>query len=250
LDILTESNFTFKQNGVTQTITDCTPTDPDSVSAVVALDLSASLDSALGNIKAGANSFVDQLNDGDEAAICKFKNEVDLYPSSSFLQTSGMGLTELQAYIDDSDTLTPGTALYDAVYDSITRAAPGMKSKIAVIVLSDGHDESSSRETLESVIAYSKEKQVPIFTIYYVDPDFASSARPAILQQLAGETGGQGYSTEMLTMDIIFGQISALLSKKYTITYTPTSCTGSQLLEVDALRDGLTGSDTITIVFP
>jgi VWFA-related protein len=256
LDILTDSNFTFKQNGVPQTITGFTTTDPDSVSAVVDLDLSASLDAALGDIKTAAVYFVDNLNDGDEAAICKFKKDIDFYPIPSspdtFLDTYGTELAQLKSYINASEyTLALGTSLYDAVYASITRAATGAKSKKAVIVLSDGCDENSSEHTLEDVINYAAAENIPIFTIYYVDQNYASTAKPALLQQLAEETGGQAYSADTSTMDVIFSQISALLSKKYTITYTPTSCTGSQLLEVDALSSGsLTGLDTKTIVFP
>jgi hypothetical protein len=67
---------------------------------------------------------------------------------------------------------------------------------------------------------------------------------------MAEETGGRDYYAGTTTIDIIFGQISALLSKKYTITYAPTSCPVSALLKVEALSGGLTGLDTETIVFP
>jgi len=251
LGILEKDNFTVTQNGGTQIITGFTTTDPDSVSEVLALDMSSRLTSALSNIRDGAKYFVDQLNNTDEAAIYKFKDDIIFYPSSSFAITDAAGKTDLKNYITlGPDPVTDGAALYDAVYDSITRAYNGTKSKKAVIVFSDGVNQKTTGKTLAEVIAYAQTLKVPIFTIYYVDPAHASDAKPEIMKQLAEETGGQDYYAETTTMEIIFGQISALLSKKYTITYAPTSCPVSPLLEVEVHSGGLTGLDTKTIVFP
>jgi Ca-activated chloride channel family protein len=251
LGILEKDNFTVTQNGGTQIITGFTTTDPDSVSEVMVLDFSSRLTSALSNIRDDAKYFVDQLSDADEAAIYKFKDDIIFYPTSSLVTTDATGKTDLKNYITlGPDPVTDGAALYDTVYDSITRAYNGTKSKKAVIVFSDGVNQKTTGKTLAEVIAYAQTLKIPIFTIYYVDPAHAPDAKPEIMKQMAEETGGRDYYADTTTIDIIFGQISALLSKKYTITYAPTSCPVSALLKVEALSGGLTGLDTETIVFP
>ncbi len=252
LNILTANDFTITQNGTTQIITGFTTTDPDSVSVVIALDLSSSLTSDIESIKTAAKYFINQLDDADEAAICKFRAVVNTYPTVAPLLavTDAAGKTALNGYVDLAFNVSDGTALYNTVYDSITRVMTGTKTKKAVILLSDGANTITSGRTLAEAITYAQQQNVPIFAVYFVDSTYASSAKPAIMKQLATETGGQDFYANTMTMETIFGQISALLSKKYTITYTPTSCTGSPLLEVGARSGSLTGLDTKAIVFP
>jgi VWFA-related protein len=252
LNILTANDFTITQNGTTQIISGFTTTDPDSVSVIIALDLSSSLTSAIESIKTAAKYFINQLDDADEAAICKFKAVVNTYPTVAPLLavTDATGKIALTDYVDLAFNVSEGTALYNAVYDSITRVIAGTKTKKAVLLLSDGANTITSGRTLTEAITYAKAQNVPIFTVYFVDSAHASSAKPAIMKQLATETGGQDFYVDTMTMEAIFGQISALLSKKYTITYMPTSCTGSPLLEVAAQSGSLTGLDAKAIAFP
>ena len=261
-----QANFTptlgaITQGGVTQTITSFEPRDPDSVSAVLALDLSQSLTSAIGNIRTAAEYFVNKFKDGtvypfvsDEAAIFKVADNITYFPTVGFQATTTAGKAGLVDYINDTSTdppTTEGTALYDAVYASIERAKGGANSTKAVIVLSDGSDRGTPVHTLEQVITYANtDPKIPVFTIYYVDSDWAYDAKPAIMEQLAEETGGQDFYADVTSMQYIFDQIWGALTKKYRITYTPTSCTGSPLLQVDVGSGTLTGLDTKTIVFP
>ncbi len=238
--------------GTPQNITSFDPRDPDSVSVVLSLDLSKSLETAIGNIRTGAKYFVDRLNDGDEAAICKFKNDILFYPATPATFITILGVAnkdDLKAKIDSPDPSSEGTALYDAVYDAITRAKSGTKATKAVIVLSDGSNQGIPTHSLDVVIDYAKSEKIPVFTIYYVDPAYASDAKPAILDRLAKETGGQDFYAETATIETIFGRIWSALTKKYRITYTPTSCAGSPLLQVDVGSGVLRGLDTKTIVF-
>ena len=253
LATLAEGNFTVRHNNVIVAIDEFTVTDPDPVSVVIALDLSSSLTGALPDIREAAKYFIDQLGNVDEAAICKFKEVISFYPSVDQLmeQTDPAGKTDLKAYIDDAPYVPDGTALYEAVYDSITRAAAGTNPKKAVIVLSDGSNKLTTGRTLAEVIAYAQAQEIPIFTIYYVDATYAYDAKPAIMKQLADESGGQDYYSDRTTMEIIFDQISSLLNKKYTITYTPASFSGSNIpVSVRADSGGLYGMDNRAIQLP
>jgi VWFA-related protein len=253
LATLGEGNFTIRHNDVIVAIDEFTVTDPDPVSVVIALDLSSSLTIALPDIREAAKYFIDRLGDADEAAICKFKEVISLYPSDPPLlePTDAAGKTDLKAHIDLAFNVTDGTALYEAVYDSITRAAAGTNPKKAVIVLSDGSNKLTTGRTLADVIAYAQAQEIPIFTIYYVDATWAYDAKPAIMKQLADESGGQDYYADRTTMEIIFDQISSLLNKKYTITYTPASFSGSNIpVSVRADSGGLYGVETRAIHLP
>ena len=42
-------------------------------------------------------------------------------------------------------------------------------------------------------------QKVPVFTIYYVDPVYEKDAKPAIMAQLAKDTGGQDFYATMRT---------------------------------------------------
>jgi VWFA-related protein len=256
LGSLAAANFTLKQNGLTQVIPEPTKTDPDPVSVVLALDLSGSLTTQLAAIKTAAQSFVSKLRPVDEAAICKFRDQIAFYPVAPlFYTTDSTGKPLLETYIGNTDeaSLTDGTALYDAVHDSIDRAFAGTKGKKVVIVLSDGVDNPQHIETntLASVIAYANLKGIPVFTIFYVDLAYYPGATPAIMQQSAHDTGGQYYNSDNTTdLTPIFQQIFNVLSNKYTIGYTSSTCSGSIPLEVRADYGGLYGVDSRTIILP
>ena len=242
----------ISQNGALQTITVFSPRDPDSASVVLALDLSASVYAAIPDIKAAAKYFVGRMTDNDEAAVFKFGSTIIAYPDTAgaFIPTDAAGQTDLNARIDAPDPGTTATELYDAVYEAVTRAMAGVKSTKAVVVLSDGFNESTSR-SLAEVIQYAKDNKIPVFTIYYVDTSYPAGGRPAIMQQLAEETGGQDFYADTTTMQEIFTQIWSALTKKYRITYVPTSCTsGSQSLQISVGAGSVSGVDTDAIIFP
>jgi hypothetical protein len=213
----------------------------DPISMVFALDLSSSLTHDIATIKLNAKDLINNLHDYDEAAINKFKVDLCNYPTSSLLATTAP--TNKDALKDFIDATTcpsnEGTALFDAIYDSITRVATyGTKTKKAVVVLSDGDDQNSTTHTMAQVIAYAKSLNIPIFTIFYVDPDFANLAKPQYMHQMAIQTGGLDYYTDTTTsMTSIFTQIKNLLGSTYVIRYNAgSSCSGSVSLKVKAVN--------------
>jgi VWFA-related protein len=240
-------DFKLYHNGQLQNITAFALEYPSPVSLVLALDWSNSISNVLPDIKTGANSFISQMQAGDRAAICKFATAIDFDPPTDF--TEAADKATLIEYINGSFSGGNWTHLYDAVWQSIERAAEGTTDKRAVIVLSDGNDESGdiggSPYTLDQVIARAKADAIPIFTIYYVDAvNFIG--KPEIMQRLASETGGQFYNALNADFTVIFQQISNTLSNKYTLTYTasPSTCTGT--ISVRADWTGLYGQDSIS----
>lgn len=198
---------------------------PDPVSVVLALDMSPSQTANIDTIKEAAQSFIDQLRDDDEAALCMFSTERDFYPiSDPFFYEISTGKGGLQDYIENHTIASGGTTLYDSIYESIDRADHGSKIKKAVVVLSDGVDTASTR-TLADVVNYAKLKGVLLFTIFYVDASYYPAATAETLKQLASDTSGQYYNSgNSDDLTVIFEEIAKSLSNKYTITHTPSSC--------------------------
>ncbi len=259
---LTKFNFDLWQNDIP--IEDInfnvTPVAvPYPVSVVLALDLSGSLTASLQAIMNAAIAFVNQMDDQDEAAICKFRKELEFYPAADpfLITTNQAGILELNDYIDDSYFGPDNTALFDAVYESIVRVGErgtNVKKK-AVLVLSDGANNTGEKTLTDVINTAANVYEVPIFTIFYIDANYAQQARPDIMQQMAIETGGQYYSSETSDLNDIFTQISNVLSNRYTITYTSPTCSGSNIpvkvrVDYSVIPDNYYGWDSKTIDLP
>jgi len=251
---LTQSNFTLSENGQqVQSFTASQIAYPAPVTLLLALDWSESTINVRPQLKAGAESFINLFSSQDLAGICKFASTVEFYPNPlpPFIAADASGKTSLNSYIYGDPSLGLNTSLYEAVYQSIDKVAQETGKRV-VIVLSDGHEVSSGTYTLAQVIASAKSNGIPIFTIYYNDPQYQGGnyGKPEIMQQLANETGGQYYSAPTgADFASIFQQIANVLSNKYTLTYTSSICPGTVSLNVRAELNGLYGQDSRAISF-
>lgn len=229
---------------------------PLPVSVALALDWSGSVTNVLDVVQEGANIFINQLiNADDEAAICKFNAQIGIVPEGDpyFYKVSDTtNFAKLGEYINTNTFGNIGeTKLYDAVYASIERVTYGDPAldKHAVVVMSDGHDNASVDNTLDDVIGYAVEQEIPVFTIYYVDPEYGGGnyGNPEILQDLAIDTGGQYYYGTTDDLSLVYQKIANILSSKYTITHNDTICTGTVSVEVEVEHNGLIGKASRTI---
>lgn len=251
---LAASNFTLN-GGLLPITLPVSNQYPSPVSLVLALDSSESLTGVMTDIKTAAKSLISLLGPEDEAAIYKFYAFINFYPTAAplFETTDGTGKSNLNTYIETSYGGS-FTALYDAIVQSIDRAAQGTPGKRkVVIVLSDGVDNySTTTKTMDEVIAHAVLQKIPVFTIYHVDPAYGGGAygNTQIMQRLARETGGQYYYSATADLATVVQQIAGSLSNTYTINYTsPTSmCSGT--LDVRAAWGVLYGQGTGSISNP
>lgn len=119
------------------------------------------------------------------------------------------------------------TAVYDGCYLALNKVLGGTYPRRAILLISDGRD-NSSRHTLDELRRMVKESDVVIYTIGIPDEDseHARMYGEHILEDLADISGGkffQPYSSE--EMSSAFERIALELRRQYAIGYKPSTFT-------------------------
>jgi VWFA-related protein len=112
------------------------------------------------------------------------------------------------------------TALYDAILFSLHHIEKGHCEKKALMLVSDGGDNSSTHGSAE-VMRAVRESFTTIYTIGIFDENDRDQ-NPALLRSLARESGGESFLPEQLS-DVtgICRQIARDIRTRYTIGYVP-----------------------------
>ncbi|HEX6185827.1 MAG TPA: VWA domain-containing protein [Pyrinomonadaceae bacterium] len=118
------------------------------------------------------------------------------------------------------------TALYDATYLGVERVTRGAHKKRAILLISDGQD-NSSRYTFSELKRLLKESDVIIYAIGIVgagDDSTLGYGGRAILEELAGVSGGKAFFPSTgAEMNDTFERIALELRTQYSIGYRPSS---------------------------
>ncbi len=158
--------------------------------------------------KMGAKSFLAALADRDEASLMFFDSQ--LYPP-----TTPAKLLTGKAALDtslDNVMAEGGTALYDAIaaaYDGAEKRAKARPGQIhAVVVMTDGRDEGSTKMTLEALKQrlVREDSQVRVFTIAYGD-----QAEGKILGDIAEAAKGSFAKGSVQTIREVFVDMASFL---------------------------------------
>jgi VWFA-related protein len=189
------------------------------VSIVFTVDQSGSMKKATEPLKAAAKSFIEQVRPEDSLALMLFSDR------SQFAHDL---TTRRDWSLEAIDQYTPkgGTALYDAVYDSLQRLK-GIEGRRVIVVMTDGRDENNagtgpgSVHTFEQVLERLKSVDAVVFPVG-LGPQID---RP-VLEQLARGSGGEAYFPEdVSTLGRDFDRILETLRRRYVISYTSTNTT-------------------------
>jgi Ca-activated chloride channel family protein len=173
-----------------------------STDIVFVFDKSGSMDGRpLAEAKVGARRFLETLSDRDEVTLLFFDNNV--YPGVGPKTLDAQGRAELSTRID-TVIASGGTALYAATLAayqaSLTRARQNPGRIHAVVVMTDGRDESSAINLAQLKAGFSnsdeQESPVRVFTIAYGD-----GAEGGVLDQIA--EAGKGSSAKGSVQDIV-----------------------------------------------
>ncbi len=120
-----------------------------------------------------------------------------------------------------------GTAFYDSIYYSVTEKLAGAEGRKAILIFSDGEDNSSSHNMM-TTIETAQAANVPIYTIRYTETNHGKlTARNkygiSVMDRIAKETGGLHIDAEKTAPDVYFQQIAEELRSSYEVGYYPTN---------------------------
>ncbi len=148
-----------------------------------------------------------------------------------FLVTFNQKTTLVQSFTRESTTIqnevafkTPGgrTALYDAVYMGLDHIKGGRNEKKALILITDGED-NSSRYSATEVREFAKESDVQI---YGIGEEGKLGYGRSEIQNIVSITGGRAYFPNSFNeLDYYIDLVHAELRNQYILGYVPTNKT-------------------------
>lgn len=186
-------------------------------------------------VRKAVKDLKDILGQDDELALITFGTTVN--QRVDFTTDHNRVINEINAVKNEG-----WTCLYDAAYAGVEKAATKPLGRRAVMVFSDGVDETAgnkpcSTHTLDEVIkrASTQNIQVPIFTIGL---DSGKLARNE-LKKMAADTGGRDVMTpDSAQLSALFRSIGEQLKSQYQLTYKSAAGKGPHQVTVKVTRDG------------
>lgn len=211
VDGLSERDFKVEEDGVLQEIVRFEKVADLPVHAAILLDVSASMAEKIEPARAAALSFFEKsIRKSDRAALVTFNDRPYLaVPFTNDLKTFGVGLAGLKA--------ERGTALHDSLMYSLFYFT-GITGQRALIILSDGKDESSRFE-FEEALDYVRRAGVTIYTVSLGVGKKELEARK-VLTRISEETGGRSFFLDSIAeLAATYQRIEEDLRAQYLIAY-------------------------------
>ncbi|HET9209959.1 MAG TPA: VWA domain-containing protein [Thermoanaerobaculia bacterium] len=198
------------------------------------IDTSGSMASSLASAQQAATGFLQSvMRPGDKAFAVSFARR----PRLEIAPTDDVGavvqaISGLQAVGD--------TALHDALVHSLYYFR-GVKGQRALVLLSDG-DDNSSYITYKEAKEYASRSGVAVYAIG-LNLTFFDTGIKAKLGELATSSGGRAFFTnDPKELPAIYKQIEAELRNRYLLAYNSTEAgtqTGYRPVEVKVKKSGL-----------
>ncbi len=222
---LTEHDFVVKEDGRPQALARFTA-DRTPLSVAIAIDVSQSLrGEPIELTRAAARRFIDTaLRPDDEVALVSFNHAVNVVTNWT---------TDRTRLRTGLDALAPAgsTALYDAVFRTMSLFTARSLQRAAIVVISDGADSASDRTPTQ----LRKDLTGTDLFLYWIAVDHADArpatrVNPSTIAEIAAQ--GNGYSevihkTEEL--DAALTRVSDELNHQYLMAYEPTTPANGQM---------------------
>jgi Ca-activated chloride channel homolog len=190
------------------------------VSLGIVFDVSGSMKGKLDRAREALKAFIDTSHGDDDFFLVGFNQRANLLAEF----TDGDSLSnKLTLVAPDGQT-----AVYDAVYLAIEKVKQGRHNKRAVLLISDGQD-NSSRYSYGELRKQLKEAGVQIYCIGIVELGGGSGGTldlqgQAILEEIAQVTGGKSFFPRSAAeLEDMTTRIALELRHQYSIGYEPTN---------------------------
>jgi Ca-activated chloride channel homolog len=207
---LDKRNFQVFDDGVKQEITHFSDDDAPLTLGII-YDVSGSMGDLTSRSFQTLRRFFDTSHQEDEYFIIAFNNRARLVQDFT---TSPSEIMSRVIFVKAKGS----TALYDGVYLGIEKARQGRHQKKALLIISDG-EENSSRYSGRELREMLKESDVPVYGIG-ISQLYAGMGT---LQSLSGWSGGMTFAPadEPQTRDI-YTRIALMLRHQYALGFYPT----------------------------
>ena len=207
---LEKRNFQVFDDGVQQEIAHFSDEDAPLTLGII-YDVSGSMGDLTSRSFQALKRFFDTSHQDDEYFIIAFNNRAQLVQDFT---TSPSEIMSRVIFVKAKGS----TALYDGVYLGIEKARQGRHRKKALLIISDG-EENSSRYSGRDLREMLKESDVPVYGIG-ISQLYQGMGT---LQSLSGWSGGMTFAPadEPQTRDI-YTRIALMLRHQYAIGFYPT----------------------------
>lgn len=240
---LTQDDFEITEDGVPQKISFFARSSDVPLTLGLIMDVSGSQQSFIKPHHAAVQEFLKTvLRSQDRAFLVCFGNNLRLmsdYSNSPEALVYGLRTFEKGKNIEDFPTIGPrehrllGTAFYDAIYYSATQMMQNtQRGRRALIILSDGEDNSSAHHMLEAIEA-AQANDVLLFTIRYTEVRNGQlNARNkygiGVMERIARETGGADFDGQGKGLADSFRRIDEQLRSSFEMAYHTSNPAGDK----------------------
>ncbi len=210
---LTKEDFEVFDDTVKQDIAFFSDDDaPNSLGIVY--DVSGSMSPFGSHSLAMLKQFFENSHTEDEFYVYAFNNRVQLVQDFTSLSEA---LQNRVAVIKSKGN----TALYDAVYSAVEKVRQGRHHKKALLIFSDG-GENSSRYSGKELQNLLRESDVQIYAIGM--DEYSGGA--GVLKFIAEPTGGQAFFPfDFFSAEVTYTRLALMLRRQYVIGFYPSNAT-------------------------
>ncbi|HLV94596.1 MAG TPA: VWA domain-containing protein [Candidatus Acidoferrales bacterium] len=235
VDNLTKDDFEVFEDAVPQKIAFFARSVDVPLTLGLILDASGSQEHFVKKHRQDLQVFLDDvLGPRDRVFLVCFGNHLRLV--SDFTQSGPALLDGFEKYEHNSGKFPEigpkedrdlGTAFYDSIYYSVTEKLAAQTGRRALLVFSDGEDNSSSHDMM-TTIETAQQENVEVFTIRYTQKEHGRlTARNKygirVMDRIAKETGAEAIDAEATDPHTYFRQIAEVLRTAYELAYYPTN---------------------------
>jgi Ca-activated chloride channel family protein len=234
---LRKEDFVIYENGVEQQLSYFGSIEQPFTVALL-LDVSGSTQTRLQAIRAAANAFIGRLRPMDRLILVSFDGKINIL-------SEAVTVSQLRRLKLRLDAVNDGTLLYDTVDAVLNRQLASIPGRKAVVLLTDGVDQGSTRASRKQNLRDADESAVMFYTVQYntlpqlperlshivdlkvrariqakMEKEYAVGA--SYLRTLADETGGRLYNADsQVDIQQSFGAIMDELGRQYSLGYYP-----------------------------
>lgn len=204
-------DFTVLEDGVEQDVVRFEKVENLPIHAAILLDVSASMEDKLQAAQEAALHFFRQaITPKDRATTITFNDHPNLTADfTNDIEKLAGGLAGVKA--------ERGTALYDSLIFALYYFN-GLSGQRAILLLSDGQDESSKFE-FDDVLEYARRSGVSIYSIG-LQLDRREGAAKKKLEKLSDETGGRAFFVDdPAQLTAVYDVIQQELRSRYLLAY-------------------------------